>query len=302
MTAPTGRPRADDVLRVVVAALLGGASAMVWRVAGRPRRAGWSLGLEGMVGATRGAWSVMPRIGMVRWRRVGEFMSPLRTDGVARRSVQVIGPRASIQATWLEPTGAGKAILLYLHGGGFVFGSLRTHGMLIGALARAARARTLAIEYRLAPEHPAPAALEDAVAAYRHLLAEGTSPGRIVIGGDSAGGNLVLITLLALRDAGDPLPAAGVAISPWVDLGCSGRSFETNAAFDFVGAVHCRLAATDYLAGMDPRHPEISPLYADLAGLPPLLVHAGAAEVLVDQVREFATCGGRRRCRYLEGL
>ena len=177
MSAWSARPRPGDVLRVVAAALFGGARAIVWRIGGRPRRAGWSLGLEGMVGATRGAWSVMPRIGMVRWRRVGEFMSPLRTDGIARRSVQIAGKHDPIEATWLEPSDAGDAVLLYFHGGGFVFGSLRTHGILIGALARSARARTLAVEYRLAPEHPAPAALDDALASYRHLLAEGISQG-----------------------------------------------------------------------------------------------------------------------------
>jgi acetyl esterase/lipase len=158
---------------------------------------------------------------------------------------------------------------------------------LIGALARAARARTLAFDYRLAPEHPAPAAIEDALAAYRHLLAQQVPPERIVLCGDSAGGTLVLNTLLALRDAGQPLPAAGVTLSPWVDLSCSGDSFRTNAAFDFVGEVHCRMAAASYLAGADARSPQRSPLFADLRGLPPLLIHLGEAEVLRDQVLAF---------------
>ena len=160
-----------------------------------------------------------------------------------------------IAGAWLEPPDADGPVLLYFHGGGFVFGSVRTHGVLIGALARAARARTFALEYRLGPEHRAPAAHEDALAAYRYLLAEGIPPGRIVLAGDSAGGTMVLNTLIALRDAGAPLPAAGVAISPWVDLTCSGASFDTNAPFDFVGKVHCLLAAESYLAGLDPRRP-----------------------------------------------
>lgn len=197
------------------------------------------------------------------------------------------GGRA-INGAWLEPPDAEGAVLIYLHGGGYVFGSLRSHGVLIGALARAARARTFAPEYRLGPEHPAPAAHEDAVAAYHYLLRQGIPPGRIVLAGDSAGGTMVLNTLLALRDAGAPLPAAGVAICPWVDLACSGASFDTNAPFDFVAKVHCQLAAANYLAGLDPRRPDISPLFADLTGLPPLLVHAGDAEVLVDQIRAFA--------------
>ncbi len=142
------RSRPVDAVRVVAAALLGATRAIGWRLAGRPRRPGWGLRLEAMVGATRGAWSVMPRIGMVRWRNVGESLSPLRTDGVPRRPVTLGGSdRDRLEATWLTPPNAGEAVLLYFHGGGFVFGSLRTHGTLIGALARAARARTLAVEY-----------------------------------------------------------------------------------------------------------------------------------------------------------
>jgi acetyl esterase/lipase len=165
---------------------------------------------------------------------------------------------------------------------------MRSHGELIGALARAADARTFALDYRLGPEHPAPAAADDAIAAYHYLLQQGIEPDRLVVAGDSAGGTMVLNTLIALRDAGAPLPAAGVAISPWVDLACSGASFERNAPFDFVGKEHCLLAAANYLNGLDPRRPDVSPLCAALAGLPPLLVQAGDAEVLVDQIRAFA--------------
>lgn len=160
---------------------------------------------------------------MVRWRNVGEALSPLRMDGLAPQFVEYPSGPNEIGAAWLDPPDAAGAILLYFHGGGFVFGSLSTHGNHIGALARASCARTLAIEYRLAPEAPAPAALNDAVAAYRFLLAEGISSDRIVLAGDSAGGTLVLGVLIALRDSGAPLPAAGVALSPWVDLGCSGE-------------------------------------------------------------------------------
>ncbi|MEO5819280.1 MAG: alpha/beta hydrolase, partial [Vicinamibacteraceae bacterium] len=187
-----------------------------------------------------------------------------------------------------QPPDASGPVLLYFHGGGFCFGSLRTHGLLVGALARAARARTFAAEYRLAPEHTAPAAHQDALAAYHHLLGEGIAPHDIVLAGDSAGGTLVLSTLIALRDAGEPMPAAGVAISPWVDLSCSGASFQSNARYDFVGERHCRLAAASYLGAVDPRSPAVSPLFADLRGLPPLLIQAGGAEVLIDQIRAFA--------------
>ncbi|MDF1798681.1 MAG: alpha/beta hydrolase [Planctomycetota bacterium] len=231
----------------------------------------------------------MPKIGVVRWRRASEALCPLKTDGLAPRFVEATHESNPVRGAWLEPQGAGPGVMLYFHGGGFVFGSLKTHGELIGSLARSANARTFALEYRLAPEHPAPAAIDDAVSAYAFLLGEGISPAHLVLAGDSAGGNLVLATLLALRDRGLPLPAAGVALSPWVDLGCSGVSFEGNAAFDFVGEEHCRLAARHYLDGVDAGRPDVSPLFADLTGLPPLLIHAGGAEVLVDQIRGFAS-------------
>lgn len=284
---PAPRAPLTDCLWVVGSSLLFLLLAIVRRLLGRPRRPGWSLGLEAVIAAYRGSWSVMPRLGVVRWRNVGEALSPPKTDGLPPRFVRLGMGQSEIEGIWLEPPGADGPVLLYFHGGGFVFASLRTHGTLIGALARAARARTLAFDYRLAPEHPAPAAVEDALAAYRHLLAQQVPARRIVLAGDSAGGTLVLNVLLALRDAGEPLPAAGVALSPWVDLGCSGASFRTNEAFDFVAEVHCRLAAASYLAGADPRRPDISPLFAELHGLPPLLVHVGEAEVLRDQVYAF---------------
>lgn len=284
---PRARARLDDIVLVLGATILFVLAAALRRVLGRRRRANWGFGLEVTVAAYRGSWSVMPRIGIVRWRNVGEALSALRTDGLVPRFVEYPSGSHRIGSAWLEPESADGAVVLYYHGGGFAFASLRTHGNHIGALARAARARVLAVEYRLAPEHPAPAAIQDAVAAYRYLLAEGIPSSRIVLAGDSAGGTLVLNVLLALRDAAMPMPAAGVALCPWVDLGCSGASFQSNAEYDFVGEVHCRLAAATYLAGADERRPEVSPLYANLAGLPALLVQAGEAEVLVDQVGEF---------------
>lgn len=282
------RPRLDDTVRVLSASLGKAVRALARRSIKPPLRPGWSPRMEMLVAATKGAWSVMPAIGVVRWRNVGDALSPLKLDGLPPQVIRHPHQGATIEGAWVEPPGANGPILLYFHGGGFVFGSLRTHGMLIGALARAANARTFALTYRLGPEHPAPAAQQDAVSAYHYLLSEGIDPQRIVLAGDSAGGTLVLNTLIRLRDSGVPLPAAGVAISPWVDLACSGDSFDANDACDFVGKVHCLLAAQNYLAGMDPRRPDISPLFADLSGLPPLLIHAGSAEVLVDQIREFA--------------
>jgi len=174
--------------------------------------------------------------------------------------------------------------VLYLHGGGYVIGSPRSHRHLAAAIARAAGARALVLDYRLAPENPFPAALEDAIAAYRWLLGQGIAAGRIVVAGDSAGGGLTVATLLALRDRGIPRPAAGVCISPWVDLTCSGQSYSTKAASDPIVAPDLITALAEAYVGRDGdrKAPLASPLYADLRDLPPLLVQVGSEEVLLD--------------------
>jgi acetyl esterase/lipase len=187
-------------------------------------------------------------------------------------------------AEWLRPASAEPGrVVLYLHGGGYVIGSPRSHRHLAAAIASAARASTLLLDYRLAPEAPFPAAVDDATGAYRWLLAQGVAPGRITIMGDSAGGGLAVATLLALRDAGVPVPAAGVCISPWVDLTCSGASYASRAAVDpMVKRESVEMMARAYLGTASPTHPLASPLFADLAGLPPLLVQVGDDEVLLD--------------------
>src|SRR5215467_1876317 len=179
-----------------------------------------------------------------------------------------------VPAEWVAAPGVSPGrVLLYLHGGAYQIGSPATLRRLVALLSGAAQARALSLDYRLAPEHPFPAAVDDAVVAYRWLLAGGTDPARIVIAGDSAGGGLALGTLVALRDAGEPMPAAAVLLSPWTDLALTGESLRTRAAIDMLikpGGMH--QAADVYLAGEDPRHPYASPLYADLRGLPPLLI------------------------------
>src|SRR5215470_7808751 len=197
---------------------------------------------------------------------------------------------AGVPAEWVvAPGAAASRMLLYLHGGGYVIGSLTPHRDLAGRLSRAAAARVLVIDYRLAPEHPYPAALEDAVAAYRWLLRHGATPARTVIAGDSAGGGLTVATLVALRDAGDPLPAAGVCLSPWVDLEGIGASMTTKASVDPIVQQQGLLwFANQYLGSADPRTPLAAPLYADLHGLPPLLIHAGLAETLLDDATRLA--------------
>ncbi len=193
-------------------------------------------------------------------------------------------------AEWLRPPSAEAGrVVLYLHGGGYVIGSPRSHRHLAAAIAAAAGASALLLDYRLAPEHPFPAAVDDARAAYRWLLDQGIAPARIVIAGDSAGGGLTVATLLALREARLPLPAAGVCISPWVDLTCSGASYQSKAAVDpIVRQAGVAEMARAYLGSTDPRSPLASPLFADLRGLPPLLIHVGGDEVLLDDAVALA--------------
>jgi len=193
-------------------------------------------------------------------------------------------------AEWLRPPSAAPGrVVLYLHGGGYVIGSPRSHRHLAAAVAGAAGASALLLDYRLAPEHPFPAAVEDATAAYRWLLDQAIAPEHIVIAGDSAGGGLTVATLLALREARVPLPAGGVCISPWVDLTCSGASYATKAAADpIVRRAGVEEMARAYLGATPPRTPLASPLFADLRGLPPLLIHVGSDEVLLDDAVQLA--------------
>jgi phosphinothricin tripeptide acetyl hydrolase len=193
-------------------------------------------------------------------------------------------------AEWLRPPSAEPGrVVLYLHGGGYVIGSPRSHRHLAAAIAGGAGASALLLDYRLAPEHPFPAAVEDATAAYRWLLDQAIAPERIVIAGDSAGGGLTVATLLALREARVPLPAGGVCISPWVDLTCSGASYATKADADpIVQRSGVEEMARAYLGATSPRTPLASPLFADLRGLPPLLIHVGSDEVLLDDAVQLA--------------
>jgi monoterpene epsilon-lactone hydrolase len=173
--------------------------------------------------------------------------------------------------------------ILYLHGGGFISGSSSLYRHVTWRFAAAASAGLLSVDYRLAPEHPFPAALEDAVTAYRWLLAEGADTRHIVVMGDSAGGNLAFAMLLKARDEGLPLPAAAVGLSPWLDLALTGPSLRLNADADpMVNAGDAPRLVEYYLRGADPRDPYASPLYGDPAGLPPTLLQVGSDEVLRD--------------------
>ena len=202
-----------------------------------------------------------------------------------------------VSAEWIAAPGAqSDRVILYLHGGGYVTGSINTHRAMVARIARASKGRALLLDYRLAPEHPFPAAVDDATAAYRWLLAQGYAPGKIVIAGDSAGGGLALATLAALRASHDPMPAAAVPISPWTDLEGTGDSVKTKAAKDpMVQGSDLVPMAKLYVGTSDPKNPLISPLHADYRGFPPLLIHVGEAEVLLDdstRVAERAKAAG----------
>ena len=195
-----------------------------------------------------------------------------------------------VSAEWISTPGVAEdRVVMYLHGGGYMIGSMRTHRSPLSYLSRVSDARVLGLNYRLAPEHPFPAAVEDSVAAYRWLLAEGVSPRRIAIGGDSCGGGLTIATLVALKYFGDPLPAAGISHSGWTDLAHTGDTFETKAEEDpLIDKEMLEGMAAAYLGDRSRTIPLASPYYADLQGLPPLLVQVGTAEVLLDDSLRLA--------------
>ena len=202
-----------------------------------------------------------------------------------------------VPAEWtITPEASDEQTIFYLHGGGYCIGSVASHREMVSRVGRAAGVRALSVDYRLAPEHPFPAAIDDATAAYRWLLSTGVDPAQVVIAGDSAGGGLTIATLVALRDAGDPLPAAAACISPWADLECSSESMTSRAEIDpLLDRKSLSKWAKFYLGDADPRSPIASPIHADLTDLPPLLVLVGTAEILYDdasRLTERARAGG----------
>lgn len=240
-------------------------------------------------------WRVKRRLkGCRDYRAARSILRPLPYKVPA--SVRITPANVNgVAGEWVESPNPTDAVLLYLHGGGYFGCSAKTHRPITVWFAQHGL-RVFAPDYRLAPENPFPAAVDDAVAVYRGLLAEGHSPQRLVVAGDSAGGGLSLSLMLALRTAGTPLPAAAALFSPWTDLAATGESIRTNAArcAMFNGA-DIGPSARHYLGNADPRNPLASPLYADLSGLPPLLIHVGADECLRDdsiRVAEKARAAG----------
>ena len=216
----------------------------------------------------------------------GDRLHPVPDDVVVREVTA-----GGVPAHWLTAPGAdANRVLLFLHGGGYEFGSLRSDGELAARLGRASRTRVLFPEYRLAPEHPFPAAIDDILAVWRWLLAEqDLNASSTAVAGDSAGGGLAVALLVATRDAEEALPAAAVLMSPTVDLTSSGASMTERAGQDPISTpAMLRQFASDYLAGADPKTPLASPLFASLRGLPPLLIQVGTADLLLSDSERLA--------------
>ncbi|MFB9264423.1 alpha/beta hydrolase [Bradyrhizobium erythrophlei] len=239
-------------------------------LAAKPRPVGWAERRQRLdeVGST---WTVAPD---VRCEAVD-------CDGVA--------------GEWsLAPDSERLRVLLYFHGGGYCSGSIISHRRMVTEAGRSAQMRTLAIDYRRAPEHPYPAAHEDTLTTWRFLRSRGIAANHIAVGGDSAGGNLTLSLINRLRAAGEPLPACAWLVSPWTDLTMSGASLASKDAVDpIIHASYLEELAEAYVPHMmDRRDPLVSPLFGDLAGLPPLLIQVGSAETLLDDATRLAVRAG----------
>jgi len=279
--------RADSYLALNRLAVRASARTVAHRVQHHPRLAAWSLPYESIVemmtlGTPHGEIRSADEI-RLPLDRITSLTHPF---GVRRQPVVT----RLFQGEWVTTAATDdRRVVLFLHGGGYVSGSPTTHLMVTARLAHEAGARLFALDYRLAPEYPYPAAVKDAWAAYWWLLTEqAIAPEQIVIAGDSAGGGLTIALLLALRDAHLPLPAGAMGLSPWLDLTLSGATMTVNQTTDYLNRDVLRASARMYGNGRDLREPLLSPLYADLAGLPPLLIQAGSAEMLLDDSRRFA--------------
>jgi epsilon-lactone hydrolase len=246
-----------------------------------PLHAGWSYRYEALVEVMRKAMVLRAEVpvSLIRGR-----LLPARIHPSVRHAIDYARGTLSGQKTEIfTPKGWKETdpTILYLHGGGYIMCSPATHRDLVSRIAVASGARAIALDYRKAPEHPFPLAIDDAESAYSALLSSGIPPERLFIGGDSAGGGLTLAVLQRIRDSGLPLPRAGILLSPWVDLECLGESIPRNAPFDYLPAAGLTWSRDHYLQGQDFRHPHASAIHADLRGLPPLLMQTGSAELFL---------------------
>lgn len=257
------------------------------RISPQAKILGWTLATTVRPLATMATRSPSAMLGLRRLFRATAGVFARTPEQVLVTSVQA----AAVRGEWVyAPEAAGsRQVLLYLHGGGYFFGSAAMHRQITWRMSRALCRPVLAIDYRLAPRHTFEHWRDDAVQAYEHLLARGYRGEDIIIGGDSAGGHLTLVLLQTLRDRGLPLPAAGICLSPWTDLGTGSASITRNAARDpMIPAITLRLLSSYLLQDRDPRDPLVSPLHGSFAGLPPLCVLVGSTEVLRDDARRLA--------------
>jgi monoterpene epsilon-lactone hydrolase len=246
------------------------------------------------IDAVRALLSSKPR--PVGWKQrrqrieeVGSVSPP--ADDIKLEHVDIAG----LPGEWsIAPGSDASHVLLYFHGGGYCSGSILSHRRLVTEAGRAAKARTLAIEYRLAPEHPFPAALDDALSAWNFLRKSGIAAEHIAVGGDSAGGGLTVALIGRLRDAGEPVPGCAWLISPWTDLTLSGSTLATKDGVDPIihGGYLAELVEAYLPAAMNRRDPRVSPLYAQLERLPPTLIQVGACETLLEDSTRFAAALG----------
>ncbi len=280
-----GPVQAAELGALVVAAE---ARALARRAVRGPRRPGWTLRTELAATAIRAVLDRSKRRG-VHWLRAAQEGLPTPSRAAQQVRFEAVDA-GGVPATWCVPRDGAptRRTIVYYHGGGYVIGSPATHRDLLARLALGARARVLGVDYRLAPEHRFPAAHDDCLVATRWALAQGTEPQALAVAGDSAGGALAVATLCALRDAGDPLPAAAALLCPWTDPLAAGGSMDANADCDFGDRELLVGWAEAYAPGDLVRDPRVSVLDAKLEGLPPLFVQAGGAEILLDQIQAFA--------------
>jgi acetyl esterase/lipase len=217
----------------------------------------------------------------------GELMAQVPVPPDVQQKPVEIGGVAGVEVT--TQGNEAEKVILYFHGGVYVIGSAASSVPLVGDLVRRTGAKAITLEYRLAPEHPYPAAVEDARAAYEGLLAQGTAPAQVALAGESAGGGLAVATLLALREAGVPLPSCGYLMSPYADLTLSGESLAEKREVDpLLTPDGLRARVPDYVGEADASDPRISPIFGDLKGLPPLLIQVGSHEILLSDALRLA--------------
>lgn len=261
--------------------------AMFRRLTLGPRRPGWNVPAELAQTAVRTSLFAARWWGF-QWLRGLQSLAPSRSPVLEQVDFESVDA-AGVPCEWCRPKDAApERTLVYLHGGGYVLGSVDSYRELIARLAIGARAQVLAPNYRLAPEHRFPAASDDCVGVYRWLLGQGEAAEGIALAGDSAGGGLCLDLLCSVRDAGDPLPAAALLFSPWVDPQAKGGSLVSQERFDAIDRIFLDACIATYMDGRAADDPRVAPLRAELSGLPPLMIAVGTCEVLLDQDRELA--------------